>query len=252
MLGRIRTCLPVHPTMRHPRTGEPLRAIGRVRGRLIWPVMGAEDDPPKPDDPKPDPPKPDPPKPDPDDDDPDHLGFPKDTPLSEMTVGQREAYWKHKARKHERTVKERDDYDDLKRKAAEFDKLEKASRTENEQKVEDAKEQARIDVLKKTIPALVRAEMRAAAAGRIEDDKLDAVIEPLDMSKFLNDKGDEVDTDKVKKFIDGIAPTDGKGGGGGRRDLGQGRRGGGGKASGVDAGRELFESKRKSRQEAKT
>lgn len=33
--------LPVHPTVRHPLTGEPIRAIGKTRnGRLIWPVMG--------------------------------------------------------------------------------------------------------------------------------------------------------------------------------------------------------------------
>ena len=44
--------LPVHPTMRHPRTGQPLQALGFTRrGQAIWPVMGAADppaDPPKP------------------------------------------------------------------------------------------------------------------------------------------------------------------------------------------------------------
>lgn len=32
--------LPVHPTLTHPRTGEPLVAVGIVRGRPIWPVLG--------------------------------------------------------------------------------------------------------------------------------------------------------------------------------------------------------------------
>lgn len=37
--------LPVHPTMRHPHTGLPLRALGFTkRGQAIWPVMGASED----------------------------------------------------------------------------------------------------------------------------------------------------------------------------------------------------------------
>lgn len=39
--------LPLHPTMRDPRTGERLRAFYRTRrGQLVWPIMGAADDPP--------------------------------------------------------------------------------------------------------------------------------------------------------------------------------------------------------------
>jgi len=34
------TVLPVHPTLRDPRTGEPLRALGFFRGRPLWPIMG--------------------------------------------------------------------------------------------------------------------------------------------------------------------------------------------------------------------
>lgn len=37
--------LPTHPALRHPRTGEPLRAVGLLRdGRPVWPVMGASPD----------------------------------------------------------------------------------------------------------------------------------------------------------------------------------------------------------------
>jgi hypothetical protein len=37
--------LPVHPTKRHPRTGEPLQAVGFTRrGRVMWPVLGASPD----------------------------------------------------------------------------------------------------------------------------------------------------------------------------------------------------------------
>lgn len=34
--------LPIHPWLVHPRTGEPLRAVGIVRGRAIWPIMGGD------------------------------------------------------------------------------------------------------------------------------------------------------------------------------------------------------------------
>jgi hypothetical protein len=35
----------------HPRTGEPIEPIGYIRGRPIWPIMGAAPDPEDPDDP---------------------------------------------------------------------------------------------------------------------------------------------------------------------------------------------------------
>lgn len=33
---------PTHPTLRHPRTGLPLRAVGWFRGRPMWPVIGGD------------------------------------------------------------------------------------------------------------------------------------------------------------------------------------------------------------------
>jgi hypothetical protein len=35
------TTLPTHPTIVDPRTGDPLRAVGIVEGRPVWPIMGA-------------------------------------------------------------------------------------------------------------------------------------------------------------------------------------------------------------------
>lgn len=34
--------LPVHPWLVHPRTGEPLQAVGIVGGKVIWPIMGGD------------------------------------------------------------------------------------------------------------------------------------------------------------------------------------------------------------------
>jgi len=35
------TTLPTHPTIVDPRTGDPLRAVGIIGGRPVWPIMGA-------------------------------------------------------------------------------------------------------------------------------------------------------------------------------------------------------------------
>ncbi|GAA3455885.1 hypothetical protein GCM10018962_77190 [Dactylosporangium matsuzakiense] len=58
--------LPTHPTLRHPRTGEPLRAIGYGRRGPIWPVLGGDGtDPTPPADPPTPPAPPTPPVPTP-------------------------------------------------------------------------------------------------------------------------------------------------------------------------------------------
>lgn len=38
----VDVCLPTHPTLRHPRTGEPLRAVGVSRRGPIWPILGGD------------------------------------------------------------------------------------------------------------------------------------------------------------------------------------------------------------------
>lgn len=38
------TTRPFHPTLRDPRTGEPLQALGLFRGRPLWPMMGGSED----------------------------------------------------------------------------------------------------------------------------------------------------------------------------------------------------------------
>lgn len=138
----------------HPRSN--LTALGfRKDGRPIWPIRGAEDAPPDSGgNPPADPPNPDPPagdKPDSGgkpggDTPPDDKGFPESTPLAQMTAEQREAYWKHQARKHEQRARERADYDDLKAKAAKLDEIEAANKSELEKEREArqrAEEQAK-------------------------------------------------------------------------------------------------------------
>lgn len=172
-------------------------------------------------------------------------GFPKDTPLTEMTVEQREAYWKHQARKHEDRVKGQSDYDAIR---AERDALKAASLTDTEKAIEAAKaaarDEAKAEAHAAILPQLVTAKFEALVAGRIPAERLTAILAPLDHTKFLTASG-EVDTDKVQKYVDGLAP-DGKK----WPDMGQGHRGSSGKTSGVGAGRSLFEDRKSTRASA--
>lgn len=156
--------------------------------------------------------------------------FPEGTPQSEMTEAQRTEYWRHKARKHESRTKQMGDYDDLKAKAARLEEIEAANATEAEKAAKAARNEGRTEGLL----AAVRAEFRAAAKGVLTDDAREALLEDLDMSKYLTDKG-EVDVERIEKKVSALAPATGSGTGR-FPDLGQGRRPGGAKVSGKDRG----------------
>lgn len=127
--------------------------------------------------------------------------------------------WKSLARKHEKEAKDR---------ARELDKLRQASMSDTERAVAEAKDAGRAEALASVGGRLARSEIRAAAAGRIDDEQLDAVLEHLDLSAFLDADG-EPDADAVRKFVDRIAPKsdddEGKPPTRRARDLGQGARG---------------------------
>lgn len=169
----------------------------------------------------------------------DAAGFPKDTPVAEMTDAQQAAYWKHQSRKHEDRVKGQADYDTVK---AERDALKAAGLTENEKAIEAAKatarDEAKAEARAAIMPQLVTAKFEALVGGRIPSERLTAILAPLDHTKFLTASG-EVDTDKVQQYVNGLAP-DGKK----WPDMGQGHRGSSGKTTGVGAGRSLFEDRR--------
>lgn len=252
MLRRLRTSLPVHPTMRHPRTGAPVRAIGLVRGRPVFPVMGGA----------------------PDDADAaakaaadqaaadkaasdkaaadaaaeaaraaaaaqGDKGFPENTPVAEMTDKQAAAYWKWQSRKHEDTVKARADYDDLKKKAAEADKLRKERETENEKAIREASEKAAADGAE--LAAGQRLVGLLVARGKTEDEA-DGIVDDLNLTRYVKDG--KPDRDAIAKAVERLAPAPAKEDGKKKfPDLGQGKRDGAGKPS-VASGREMFEQRR--------
>lgn len=142
-------------------------------------------------------------------------GFPANTPIEQMTGEQRENYWKHQARKHEDRVKAfggltADELAQLREKAGKHDAMERDLMGDHEKALAQATESAAADVAAVYVPRLVNAELRAAAAGSgVSAETLQTALEYVDEAKFLNDKGEDVDPDKVARFIAGIAPATG-------------------------------------------
>lgn len=136
------------------------------------------------------------------------------------------------------------DYDELKRKAAEADELRRKVETADEKAVREAREAAVAEERAKTAPRLAGAEFRAAAKGVLTDAQLNAFLEDADLTKYLKADGD-VDREKVESKVKALAPEKGNGSGTRvPRDMGQGNRSEGGKAS-VKSAREDYLERRK-------
>lgn len=140
------------------------------------------------------------------------------------------------------------DYDTLKAEAAEAARLRQEQETASEKAVREAREAAAAEERKKLAPQVVRAEFRAAAKGILTDAQRDAFLEDADLTKYLTDKG-EVDVEKVAKKVEALAPAkpEGKQTKTSRvpRDMGQGNRSEGGKASVSSAREDYLERRRK-------
>lgn len=95
--------------------------------------------------------------------------------------------------------------------------------TTAEKAAKQARDEEREKASNEFIPRVVRAEFKAAAKGVLTDEQLTALLEDLDLTKYVTDKGD-VDEDKVSKKVTAFAPAgDGKGGNNNQsRSLGQG------------------------------
>lgn len=128
------------------------------------------------------------------------------------------AKWKALSRKHEERAKANADA------AAELEKVRNESKTDAEKAIESARAEGRTEALKEVTNRLVDAEFRIAAAGKPVN--IDALMDGLDRSRFVNDEN-EVDTEKVVKFIEGLTPAQ-------KANLGQGARGNSTKKSTAD------------------
>ncbi|NUO57320.1 MAG: hypothetical protein HOV78_11690 [Hamadaea sp.] len=231
--------LPIHPTKRHPLTGEPLRALWvRPDGRVCWPMMGGA--------------------PDGDDDGGsggsgdsgdgsnggaggngssgsgtgnavddkgNDLGYPANTRVAEMTDAQAAAYWRHQSQKHEGRYKNLTgdrSFDDVRKDLDDIAEIRKQQQTPAEQAIEAAREEGRTSAINeannKAATAIFRASLKAQ--GHSEDD-INDLVDNFNVANFVKD-GD-VDTDKLATFAQRFTPA----GTAKKRDFGGGDRGSG-------------------------
>lgn len=175
----------------HPRTG--LRAIGHGRRGPIWPILGGAPD---------------------DDQGGDGAregddGKPDDKPVDRNDDDRRFSQTEMDRAVEDRLRRERakhgEETRDLRKKAADADRLQKQHETDQEKAVREAREQGETAARSTMAPRLVLAEMRAAASGRIDPDRFAELTEDVDLSRYLTDTG-EVDMDRVRRKVDAWAP----------------------------------------------
>jgi hypothetical protein len=107
--------------------------------------------------------------------------------------------------------------------ARELETLRQSTMSDTEKAVAQAKVEARTETLREVGTKLAAAEVRVAAAGRNVD--VDALLEGLDASKFIDVNGDP-DTKAITAWVDRVAPAVDDKAAGAKRDLGLGVRGG--------------------------
>lgn len=163
-------------------------------------------------------------------------GFPEGTPWRDMTLGQQVEYWKAQSRKHEGRANSMADYSELKAKAEKLAEIEAANMTEQQKAVADAAKEARESTLREVGSRLVDAQFTVAAAGRMDEERLKALLDGVDRSRFMKDDG-SADADRVKAFVDSVAPQQKQQEQ--RHEFGQGSRQGSTVPS-VEAGMDLY------------
>lgn len=138
------------------------------------------------------------------------LGFPAETPVKDMTIDQQAAYWKHQSRKHEERSKAFGDLTPevlaaLREKADQHDALERELMSDKDKAIASARDDATAETTAKFAEKLVKAEFKSASAGRLDADRLNNILAPLDLTRFLDKNGD-VDEAKVAAYVDSVAP----------------------------------------------
>lgn len=88
----------------------------------------------------------------------------------------------------------------------ELEQVRLSSLSDAEKAVEMARAETRTETLRSVGGRLVDAEVRAASAGRLATDQVDALLEGLDRSRFITDDGD-VDREALSSWVGRFAPT---------------------------------------------
>ena len=134
-------------------------------------------------------------------------GFPANTPWREMNPEQQVAYWQHQSRKHEQRVQSMGDYEQLRQQAAEYQRHQEANQTEHQRAIAEAHRQGASEALAQANGQLVDQWVRAAAAGRLAPEGVDALLANLNRQAFVSNGA--VDTDRVWSFVSSISGAPG-------------------------------------------
>lgn len=134
------------------------------------------------------------------------LGYPPNTPVDQMTLDQQVSYWRAYARRNEDRIKARGDYDDLKAKAAQYDQLVSSTQTDQQRAITEAAARARNEAIVEAGGRLVEGWVKAAAAGRLDEERVNALLSGIDRRAFVNQATGDVDTDKVYAYVNSVAP----------------------------------------------
>lgn len=133
-------------------------------------------------------------------------GFPAGTPLEQMTVEQREAYWKHYARQHEQKLRDVGNVDELKRKAAAHDAAEAEKQPELERvrnaAIEDGKAQGRAES-----QALVAEYAVRGALGHVPAERRDVLLIGVNPTAFVDPTTGRPDEAKISQWVAAVAPN---------------------------------------------
>lgn len=135
-------------------------------------------------------------------------GFPPNTPWRDMKPDEQVAYWQFQSRKHEQRVQQMGDYEQLRAQAAEYQQHLAANQTEHQRAIADAHRQGATEALAQANSQLVDQWVRAAAAGRLHQESVDALLAGLNRAAFVTNGA--VDTDRVWSFVSSLTGAPGQ------------------------------------------
>lgn len=125
-----------------------------------------------------------------------------DTGAQENTV----EFWQAEAEKHKSLSRKHEERAKANANAAkELEQFRQQTMTETEKAIEQARNEGRQLALTEVGAKVAAAEFRAAAAGRLDPEQVDTLLENLNVGRFIGEDG-EVDREAVARFVDGIAP----------------------------------------------
>lgn len=170
-------------------------------------------------------------------------GFPAETKIADMTPEQQAAYWKYQSRKHEGNATNLKAQLDAKQstppaepKKTEADPLDPA----------ELRKQILAELKKEQAPGLVRNHFESLIGDRLPADRRDAILEDLDLAKFVKEDG-SIDKDRIKTKAELIAPASTEKPNVRRQRSHQGNRQTGDIKPSVESGKALFEEFSKKR-----